>query len=256
VTPRNSRADRLSVPAFYQLHLLHSHTVSIVLFLAQCLLSSSSYDIHRPLHMEPIVPLLIRRPLSSHGVHCLPPQTASIVLLLQYPLSSSHSNYHPPDTESIVLLLPRFLSPSLTQYLLRCSCQLRPSAGCIAPVTSCNGQAADFRPRPLPTASVTHTHTYTQRLSPITACRQPQPLYIVDFLPRMIYRLLVPALTLAPALAPALALAPAPKCRRLKSDVDHRLKGGKCTCGGHQQFLMNNSSTNIVWQLSYGRFNG
>jgi len=26
--------------------------------------------------------------------------------------------------------------------------------------------------------------------------------------------------------------------------------------GGHQQFLMNNSSDNIVWQFSYGGFNG
>jgi len=41
-----------------------------------------------------------------------------------------------------------------------------------------------------------------------------------------------------------------------KSDADHQLEGGKCTCGGHQQFLMNNSSDNIVWQFSYGGFNG
>ena len=26
--------------------------------------------------------------------------------------------------------------------------------------------------------------------------------------------------------------------------------------GGHQQFLMNNSSDNVVWQFSYGGFNG
>jgi len=26
--------------------------------------------------------------------------------------------------------------------------------------------------------------------------------------------------------------------------------------GGHQQLLMNNSSNNIVWQFSYGGFNG
>jgi len=32
--------------------------------------------------------------------------------------------------------------------------------------------------------------------------------------------------------------------------------GGKCTHGGHQQFLMNDSSDNIVWQFSYGGFNG
>jgi len=41
-----------------------------------------------------------------------------------------------------------------------------------------------------------------------------------------------------------------------KSDADHQLEGGKWTYGGHQQFLMNNSSDNIVWQFSYGGFNG
>ena len=46
------------------------------------------------------------------------------------------------------------------------------------------------------------------------------------------------------------------KCRPSKSDVDHHLEGGKCTDGGHQQFLMNNSSDNIVWQVNYGGFNG
>jgi len=29
--------------------------------------------------------------------------------------------------------------------------------------------------------------------------------------------------------------------------ADHHLEGGTCTDGGHQQFLMNNSSDNIVW---------
>jgi len=38
--------------------------------------------------------------------------------------------------------------------------------------------------------------------------------------------------------------------------ADHHLEGGKCTDGGHQQFLMNNSSDNIVWQFRYGGFNG
>jgi len=38
--------------------------------------------------------------------------------------------------------------------------------------------------------------------------------------------------------------------------ADHQLEGGKSTDGGHQQFLMNNSSDNIVWQFSYGGFNG
>ena len=46
------------------------------------------------------------------------------------------------------------------------------------------------------------------------------------------------------------------KCRSPKSDADHQLERGKCTYGGHQQFLMNNSSDNIVWQLSYGGFSG
>ena len=46
------------------------------------------------------------------------------------------------------------------------------------------------------------------------------------------------------------------KCRPSKSDADHQLKEGKCTDGGHQQFLMNNSSDNIVWQFRYGGFNG
>jgi len=46
------------------------------------------------------------------------------------------------------------------------------------------------------------------------------------------------------------------KCRPSKSDADHQLEEGKCTDGGHQRFLMNNSSDNIVWQFSYGRFNG
>ena len=32
--------------------------------------------------------------------------------------------------------------------------------------------------------------------------------------------------------------------------------GGKCTHGGHHQFLMNNCSDNIVWQFRYGGFNG
>jgi len=31
-----------------------------------------------------------------------------------------------------------------------------------------------------------------------------------------------------------------------KSDADHQLEGGKWTCGGHQQFLINNSSNFIV----------
>ena len=38
--------------------------------------------------------------------------------------------------------------------------------------------------------------------------------------------------------------------------ADHPLERGKCTDGGHQQFLMNNSSDDIVWQFSYGGFNG
>ena len=46
------------------------------------------------------------------------------------------------------------------------------------------------------------------------------------------------------------------KCRGPKSDADHQLEGGKWTHGGHQQFLMNNSSDNRVRQFSYGRFNG
>jgi len=32
--------------------------------------------------------------------------------------------------------------------------------------------------------------------------------------------------------------------------------GGKMQVGGHQQFLMNNSSDNIVYQFNYGGFNG
>jgi len=46
------------------------------------------------------------------------------------------------------------------------------------------------------------------------------------------------------------------KCRPSKSDADHQLEGGKCTYGGHHQFLMNNSNNNVVCQFSYGRFNG
>jgi len=38
--------------------------------------------------------------------------------------------------------------------------------------------------------------------------------------------------------------------------ADHHLEGGKCTDGGHQQFLMNNSDDNTVCQFSYGGFNG
>jgi len=38
--------------------------------------------------------------------------------------------------------------------------------------------------------------------------------------------------------------------------ADHQLDGGTCNHGGHQQFLMNNSSDNIVWQFSYAGFNG
>jgi len=38
--------------------------------------------------------------------------------------------------------------------------------------------------------------------------------------------------------------------------ADHQLEGGKCTRGRHQQFLMNNSSDNIIWQFSYDGFNG
>jgi len=33
-------------------------------------------------------------------------------------------------------------------------------------------------------------------------------------------------------------------------------RGETCTCGGHCQFLVNSSSDNIVWQFSYGGFNG
>jgi len=43
---------------------------------------------------------------------------------------------------------------------------------------------------------------------------------------------------------------------QLEITADHHLEGGKCTHGGHHQFLVNNSSTNIVWQFSYGGFNG
>ena len=32
--------------------------------------------------------------------------------------------------------------------------------------------------------------------------------------------------------------------------------GGEMQLGGHQQFLMNNSSDNTVWQFSHGGFNG
>ena len=39
------------------------------------------------------------------------------------------------------------------------------------------------------------------------------------------------------------------RCRSLAA-------GGKMQLGGHQQFLMNNSSDNIVWQFRYGGFNG
>ena len=46
------------------------------------------------------------------------------------------------------------------------------------------------------------------------------------------------------------------KCRPSKSDADHQLEGGKCTHGGHQQFLINNSNDNVVCQFSYGGFNG
>ena len=46
------------------------------------------------------------------------------------------------------------------------------------------------------------------------------------------------------------------KCRPSKSDADDQLEGGKCTHGGHQQFLINNSNDNVVCQFSYGRFNG
>jgi len=38
--------------------------------------------------------------------------------------------------------------------------------------------------------------------------------------------------------------------------ADHHLEGGRCTDGGHHQFLMNQSSDDIVWQFSYGGFNG
>jgi len=38
--------------------------------------------------------------------------------------------------------------------------------------------------------------------------------------------------------------------------VDQQLEGGKCTYGGDHQFLMNNSSDNIVWQFSHGGVNG
>jgi len=38
--------------------------------------------------------------------------------------------------------------------------------------------------------------------------------------------------------------------------ADHHLEGGKCTYARHHQFLINNSSDNIVCQSSYGEFNG
>jgi len=37
--------------------------------------------------------------------------------------------------------------------------------------------------------------------------------------------------------------------------ADQHLEGGKFTHGGHQQFLMNNSINNMVWQFNYGGFN-
>ena len=45
------------------------------------------------------------------------------------------------------------------------------------------------------------------------------------------------------------------KKSNVKQINPHQLEGGKCIHGGHQQFLMNNSSDNIVWKFSYSEFN-
>ena len=48
------------------------------------------------------------------------------------------------------------------------------------------------------------------------------------------------------------------KCRPSQVEItaDHQLEGGKCTYGGHQQFLMSNSSANIDCQFKRYGVNG